>query len=409
MSKRSAVSSNLEAGLTNSLPLPLESAVELPARPRDGHTSTPRPTRRPREEGERGGDESEEVRRLRRDVGGLKGQLDRERVEVGRLRKVEENLMAACKRREDRVTRLCQEIEKMRSLHQGILEEQARQARAVEERLKRTEELLAARSAELSETRTFLSTTDRLSEMEVLSIVRDLNENIFQVAVSLTDEWEKLEPLQAASQMDIDPASLPYSPILIQLARNRDLTGLTFLLQSCFCSQAVKMTSRWSDHSGLAALKSVHENLSISGGQAISARWRSLAHSNLVPPSPDSSPLVEQLASTLYETGSFPSPQHSIEFVQAYTFMVEVVSSDMSLLFEAPGTVFDARRMTSEFGADSGSSPGTRSNVMGTTEVGVGKSISGGSGDTRRVEILLKTKVVLERDVVGDEGHEAQK
>jgi hypothetical protein len=136
--------------------------------------------------------------------------------------------------------------------------------------------------------------------------------------------------------------------------------------------------------------------------------------------------MVEQLASTLYETGSFLSPQHSIKFVQAvalqgiqsmtrlamrleHTFMVEVVSSDMSLLFEAPDTVFEARRMTSEFGADSGSSPGTRGNVVGTTEVGVGKSISGGSGDTRRVEILLKTKVVLEKDVVGDEGHEAQK
>jgi hypothetical protein len=142
--------------------------------------------------------------------------------------------------------------------------------RAVEGRLGRTEELLDARSAELSETRTFLSTTDGLSEVEVLSIVRDLNENIFQVAVSLTDEWEKLEPSQATSQMDIDPASLPYSPVLIQLARNRDLTGLTFLLQSCFCSQAVKMTSRWGDHPGLATLKYVHENLSISGEHHVS-------------------------------------------------------------------------------------------------------------------------------------------
>jgi hypothetical protein len=82
-----------------------------------------------------------------------------------------------------------------------------RRIQGLEERLKETEELLATRSAELSGAQTFLSTTDRLSEVEVLSIVRDLNENIFQVAVNLTEEWEKLDPPQATGQMDADPAS----------------------------------------------------------------------------------------------------------------------------------------------------------------------------------------------------------
>ena len=93
-----------------------------------------------------------------------------------------------------------------------------------------------------------------------------------------------------------------------------------------------------------------------------------------------------------------------------YTFMVEVVSSDMVLLFEAPDTVFDEARMASEFGSDSDfPPPGTRGNVVGTTEVGVGKRISEGSGDTQRAEILLKTKVVLEKDVVENEVSEAHK
>ena len=265
MSENSVVSPHPELDPANSRPLPLESAVESPAKFQDRYTPTRRQTRGSREEEEKRGEEPEEVRRLRRDVGGLKGQLDRERAEVARLRKAEEKLVATCKRREDRITKLYQEIDKMRSVHQGALEEQARQARALEERLKRTEELLAARSAELSETRTFLSTTDRLSEVEVLGIVRDLNENIFQVAVSLADEWEKLEPSQATSRMDVDPASLPSGSALIQLARNRDLMGLTYLLQSCLCSQAARMTSSWSRHRELATLKSVHERLSASG------------------------------------------------------------------------------------------------------------------------------------------------
>ena len=79
--------------------------------------------------------------------------------------------------------------------------------------------------------------------------------------------------------------------------------------------------------------------------------------------------------------------------------MVEVKSSDMSLLFEAPGVTFDSARMTSEHGP--GGILGERGRIAGTTEVGVRKSMCGGRGESRHTEILLKTKVVLERDVVG--------
>ena len=79
--------------------------------------------------------------------------------------------------------------------------------------------------------------------------------------------------------------------------------------------------------------------------------------------------------------------------------MVDVLSSDVTLLFEAPDTVFDEARMTNEFGSDSVSVPGGRDRIAGTTEVGVVKSVHGGPGGNRRVEILLKTKVVLENDV----------
>ena len=80
--------------------------------------------------------------------------------------------------------------------------------------------------------------------------------------------------------------------------------------------------------------------------------------------------------------------------------MEEVTSSDMSLLFEAPETVFDGRRMTNEFGYNGGSTPRKRDRIIGTTEVGVEKSIREGTGKGRRTEILLKPKVVLEKDVV---------
>ena len=57
---------------------------------------------------------------------------------------------------------------------------------------------------------------------------RDLNENIYQATVNLAGEWEKLESSQAAGRTNIDTVSQPRVPVLVQLARSRDLT---FLLQ----------------------------------------------------------------------------------------------------------------------------------------------------------------------------------
>ena len=119
---------------------------------------------------------------------------------------------------------------------------------------------------------------------------------------------------------------------------------------------------------------------------------------------------MEQLADVLYETGSFSSTQQSLDFVQAATFkeiesivqlsldlesafMIEVTSSDMSLMFEAPDTEFDGARMIDEVGS------GRRDKVAGVIEVGVKKSVCGRPGESRRVNFLLKTKVVLEKDV----------
>ena len=83
--------------------------------------------------------------------------------------------------------------------------------------------------------------------------------------------------------------------------------------------------------------------------------------------------------------------------------MVDVTSSDMRLLFEAPSTSFDDTRMSKEFDRDS--SPGGQDmKVAGTTEVGVEKIVyerrgEGRPGEGRCTTVLLKTKVVLEEDV----------
>jgi type I site-specific restriction endonuclease len=184
---------------------------------------TSRPSERPEKETEeRRGDatRSEEVKRLQREVEDLNRLLDGQATDVEKLKRQEEKLRGRCRRRDDEIARLEHVIE----------------------RLRETGERSATRSAKPSGTHVFLSTTDRLSEKEVLNIVRDLNENIYQVAVSLTEEWENLlDPPKATGQMDVGPRV----PVLVRLARNRDSMGLTFLLQSCLCSRAADMTLSW--------------------------------------------------------------------------------------------------------------------------------------------------------------------
>jgi len=85
--------------------------------------------------------------------------------------------------------------------------------------------------------------------------------------------------------------------------------------------------------------------------------------------------------------------------------MVDVTSSNMALLSEAQGTLFDDSRMTNEFGPDSAPTCERRDRIAGTTEVGVAKSVCGGTRESRHEKILLKTKVVLEKDVMGDGGY----
>jgi hypothetical protein len=137
-----------------------------------------------------------------------------------------------------------------------------------------------------------------------------------------------------------------------------------------------------------------------------------LANRYLSRPPSHSASIAQGVADVLWITGSFSSPRRSLDFVKTVALKgIETIdrlvlrlesafiSSDMSLLFETPRTVFDKTRMTNECGSDEASTPERRDRVAGTTEVGVGKGVCGKPGESRRVEVLLKAKVVLEKDV----------
>jgi hypothetical protein len=156
--------------------------------------------------------------------------------------------------------------------------------------------------------------------------------------------------------------------------------------------------------------------------QAISARWRSLTHSHLpinIKPTSHTTSIVEQVADALRITGSFSSVQRSLDFVNTVApsgieainrlamrlesaFTVDVTSSDMRLLFEASGSPFDHTRMANGFKSDGPPNHKRKDKtVAATTGVGLGKKVSQG-----HTEVLLKAKVVLERDLGGSQEGE---
>ena len=229
---------------------------------RDQHASI---SRGPEDERSRDAAGSGKVRQPPREAMSLEEQLEWQEAEVVRLTMEEEKLVGKCKRKDGQITKLERDIRHMQRSHQEEVQRRTQEIQALEEQLKKSEELSARRSAELSETQTFLSTKDRLPETEVLNTVRDLNEHIYQVAVGLTEELEKLEPPPVTNRMDGDPTSGPHASAAVQLSRNRDLTGLTYLFQSYFCSQAARMTSSWSRYQELAMLEPIYQRLSASG------------------------------------------------------------------------------------------------------------------------------------------------
>ena len=258
-------------------PPPGESKAVLPPQPppRDQRPLTANPPKDPewKEEGreemkeERGGDttRSGEAWRLRREIGYLKGLVEKQQAEISRLREAEEIMKGKLERRENKISKLDHDLQKMQSNWQEAEKVHARQTQGMQERLKRTEELLTSRSAELSGAQAFLCTTDRLSEMEVLGIVRELNENIYLVTASLTEGWVEMESSKPPDKVELDLTSRQRPLVLVQLARNRDLTGLSFLIQLHLCHYATNMISSWAHNKDFVLIKDVYQRLSASG------------------------------------------------------------------------------------------------------------------------------------------------
>lgn len=232
---------------------------------------------------------SEEIEVQRREiedlVGRQKARIEVQTAEIIRLRSSKERYVKRCREARERVAELDHEFRKIYRDHEEALRRRDRRMRAIEDELAQTKELLAARSTELSGAQSFLSTTDRLSEAEVLGIVRDLNENIFQVAANITEEWEKLGPTRShrfyIAKEDIESLSDFHGAALVHYVLDRDPAAVTFLIQSSLCRIAADIASSWRRgmYEHTRPLEYVYKSLCASGEHAsITASETRLTH-----------------------------------------------------------------------------------------------------------------------------------
>jgi hypothetical protein len=217
--------------------------------------------------------ESSEVKGRQRVAEGMVGRrrtvIDTQKAELSMLSNLRERYLRKHRAAKERIAELEHRLEEDSRTNRRAVAKRDQRIQALEDELTRTNELLDARSKELSGAQSFLSTADRRSEADVLGIVRDLNENIFQVAASLTEQWEKYRPGRSSRfeirKKDIDSFSQSFGPALVHQVLDRDSAAVTFLLQSCLCDFAVQASSSWRYKKEFETLSSIHERLSASG------------------------------------------------------------------------------------------------------------------------------------------------
>lgn len=197
-----------------------------------------------------------------------KAKIDAQAAEIRRLKDSKEKYERGYRTARGHIAELEHELIKVSGDYEEALAKQDQQIRAMESRISRI--LPTARSTGFFGTQPPSSTTNRVSEAEVLGIVLDLNENVFQVAAGLTEEWERHTMSMRSNRLaiakeDIDTFSRSYSSALVSKVSNRDSVAVTFLVQSCLCELAAQITSSWQHDDELRLLRSVYRLLSPSG------------------------------------------------------------------------------------------------------------------------------------------------
>ncbi|KAF9476873.1 hypothetical protein BDN70DRAFT_949660 [Pholiota conissans] len=300
-----------------------------------------------------------------------------------------------------------------------------------------TAQLLEVRTSELKGAEAFLTKADQLSNVEVVSLLENLNSEIMQIAASMTEELlieEKKIDLEGKEQ-ESDEAREAYAraedtvgprmaellkssehhedPILVQLAVQASMSAYTHWVISSWVFESPE-----DEH----MLSEIYARVRETEEQAVSGRWRQLTRKHLqrmFAHNPDlSSDMLGAVANIFTTAGLKESPEMAYERIASrFAARVSVVmklavdlnkhigegitSCDLEALYIMPDVAFNPTTMEDALGASS--SPETlQETILCTTDLGLvrAEKIAGSRGDWKE-SVLLKPKVVLYSGIAG--------
>ncbi|KAK2464375.1 hypothetical protein APHAL10511_003522 [Amanita phalloides] len=358
-------------------------------------------------------------------VGALKTQIDRLTADVAVVQK---QLQDA--RHEGGVTK--------RDL--VAVEDRARQTRreldVVREKYEQTQELLQTRTAELKAAQTFLTTADKLSNVDVVNMIDKLNADMLQVSALVADAFtfepkneSDLETIESAQVEEaIDRATETVGPRMVQLLMSSEHNEDPILVQIAFqggmCAYVHWIISSWyfadpeTDNDNERVLWDVYHHMRISDDQAIYGRWRAMTRKHARQMTSDNANLtmffLDAFVMILITAGLKQEPSYIADMIQTRfaddidriikksqelkkVLGEDVTSCELEMLYFEPDYEFSEATMEDTFQDQSVKENGqTSEGVLCTTDLGlIRQEKIKDTGDWKET-VLLKPKIVLQ-------------
>ncbi|TEB37931.1 hypothetical protein FA13DRAFT_1725555 [Coprinellus micaceus] len=314
---------------------------------------------------------------------------------------------------------------------QRQLEQLTKQSERREENLHKLQKLLESRTEELKLAQTFLTTADQHSIADVCHMVNQLNEEIYQCTMMMSDALIEQRRLQdrkdvdkaANRQVACERAELRWGKALVSRLQADVSTDETTLLESllqhvlmrwCYeIVQSFSLESREFDNRFLALWDSIAQAYET----PIAKRWLAITHSQLKSPIVNHSGIMNDLA-ILMVTGGWSNemegcqalPQKVLEKVRELSeraskikeaIIEGILSVEVDVFYHEDGTLYDPSTMQDawDIGAHSGAAGSSAAEIICSTGLGVRyitrdrHSSAGERGQGK--EAVLKPKVLL--------------
>ncbi|KAI6018517.1 hypothetical protein PISMIDRAFT_677258 [Pisolithus microcarpus 441] len=276
-----------------------------------------------------------------------------------------------------------------------------------------TKRRLEEKANELKGAQAFLKHANKLSGAEVISLVNDLNSEVFQGAASMVDT---LEFERASRRMDdaawkraTGATSKTIGEELTQALiakRGKDKDDydpilVRYALQTCLIVCCSKICKSWApEEENSQFLRSVYSEIQKKEDQVVAGRWRALTRAHIREtrnPEAETKQIIRELCAVLIVAGCSDKElstelEKDLSEITALAMGVRtaigesITSMDLEPYIPRLGETFDAALMEEEDGSQA-----QGKNTVGFTGLGLTQLVNGG-----RMLALVKAKVLLD-------------